>query len=350
MIQRQLKLKLTKKQEAKLIDWLNILTGVWNFAIRKIENDAKDGIYYMPKAFQNILAGHGQKIGIPSHTLRGVLGQAYIAWQRCFKRLARKPKLKGQRNKLNSVPFPDPIRPPKENKISVPGLGRVRYHKQELPDGKIKYGRIIKRASGWYLCLFIDVEPNQIPVTGNGEVGIDPGFKSLMTLSTGEKVEHPRELEASAKRLAQAQRGKRKKLTARIQERISNQRKDRNHKLSRRLVSENKVIVFSADQHKNIAKKFGKSVTSSSHYQLRQMLSYKCSHTGGRQYVEVDSKFTTQTCSACGERTGPKGWKGLSVRTWRCDCGSLHDRDINAACNVLASGLGSSLERKAVNG
>jgi putative transposase len=343
MIQRQIKLKPTKKQEAKLLDWLNILTGVWNFACKKIENDAKDRIYYSPRGFQNILAGHGKKIGIPSHTLHGMLSQSYMAWQRCFKKQAKKPRLKGQRNKLNSIPFPDPIRPPKDNRISIPGIGNAKYHKQELPIGKIKCGRIIKKASGWHLCLFIDAEPNEIPIIGDGQVGIDPGFKSLLVLSTGEKIAHPRELEASAKRLAQAQRGRRKKLTAKIQERIANQRKDRNHKLSRRLVSENKLIAFSADQHKNIAKKFGKSVSSSSHYQLRQMLSYKC-RAGGREYVEVDSRFTTMTCSACGSKSGPKGWIGLAVRIWDCACGARHDRDINAACNVLLSALGSSVE------
>jgi putative transposase len=350
MIQRQLKLKLTKGQEAKLLDWLNILTGAWNFAVKKIENDAKDGIYYTPNWFQNILVGHGKKIGVPSHTLQGMLSQAYTAWQRCFKKLTKKPRLKGMRNRLNSVPFPDQLRAPKGNRISIPGIGSVRYHKQDVPAGKIKCGRIVKKASGWHLCLFIDAQPNEIPHIGTGQVGIDPGFKSLLTLSTGEKIEHPRELEASAKRLAQAQRGKRKKLASRIQERIANQRKDRNHKLSRRLVSENSLIAFSADQHKNIAKKFGKSVSSSSHYQLRQNISYKCI-ASGREYVEVDSRFTTQTCSACGERSGPKGWHGLSVRIWECSaCHSVLDRDINAANVILKSALGSSVERKAAHG
>lgn len=350
MIQRQLKLKLTKNQESKLLEWLNILTGAWNFAIKKIEHDAKDDIYYTPKGFQNILADHGKKIGVPSHVLQGILSQAYTAWQRCFKKIAKKPRLKGHRNKLNSILFPDPIRTPRDNRVSVPGTGKVRYHKQCLPEGKIKCGRIIRKASGWYLCLFIDAAPNEIPITGDGQIGIDPGFKSLLTLSSGEKIEHPRELEQAAKRLAQAQRGKRKKLTARIQERIANRRKDRNHKLSRRLVSKNSLIVFSADQHKNIAKKFGKSVNSSGHYQLRQMLSYKCI-ASGREYVEVDSRFTTQTCSVCGERTGPKGWNGLSVRTWECTaCGAVLDRDQNAAQVILKSGLGSSHERKAANG
>ncbi len=348
MIQRQLKLKPTKKQEEKLVDWLNILTGVWNFSIKKIENDAKDGIYYTKNEFNNILAGHSKKVGIPSHILQGVLSQAHMSWTRCFKNISKKPQLKGQRNKLNSIPLPDPIKTPEFNKISVTGIGKVKYHKQSIPDRKIKCGRVVRRASGWYLCLFIDADPNKITISGNGEVGIDPGFKSLLVLSSGEKIKHPRELERSERRIAQAQRGNRKKLAARLQERIANQRKDRNHKLSRKLVSENKLIVFSADNHKKISKKFGKSVTSSGHYQLRQMLSYKCI-ASDRKYVEVDSQFTTMTCSVCGSRTGPSGLTGLAVRHWDCSCGAQHDRDINAACNILIAAVGTTVYMAACN-
>lgn len=344
MIQTQLKLRLTKAQEATLTEWLFVLTGVWNWSIRKIELDAQGGVYYTKQGFQNLLADHGKKLGIPSHTLQGMLLVAYDAWRRCFKKLSKKPRLKGTRNKLNSIPFPDPIRRPEGNRISVPGLGRVRFHKQGIQLGRIKCGRIVKRASGWYLCLFIDAAPKAVPIAGHEEVGADPGYRHLLTLSNGTKVEHPRELEQLEERLAQAQRGGNKKLVARLHEHIQNARKDRNHKLSRQLVSENAVIVFSVDRIKALQKTFGKSVASSGHHQLRRMLSYK-STASGRKYVEVDSRHSTRTCSACGALTGPAGYAGLSVRTWVCSaCGAVHDRDINAAVNTLMDGLGSSLE------
>lgn len=345
MIQRQLKLRLNSTQEHMLGDWLWHLTGVWNWAIRKIELDANDGIFYTPKKFHNLLAGHSKPLGIPSHTLQGTLTTAHTAWQRCFKKLARRPKLKSQRNRLNSIPFPDPLQAPEGNHIKVPGLGSVRFHKQSLPEGKIKSGRIVKRASGWYLCLFIDAEPNTIEATGSAWVGIDPGFKDLVTLSTGQKIPHPRELEQTATRLAQAQRGKNKRLAARLQERLANQRKDRNHKLSRTLISDFELIAFSSDNHRGMARMFGKSVSSSSHGQLQSMLAYKC-RTGGRQYIEVPSRNSTRTCSACGALTGPTGYAGLSVRQWVCSaCGASHDRDINAAINTLKAGAGIALER-----
>jgi putative transposase len=344
MMTLTLKLRLNKKQETTLNEWLWNLTGVWNWAIKKIEYNAQDKIYFSAFDFANLLADHGKKLGIPSHTIQGVLSQAHTAWSRCFKKISGKPKLKGQRNKLNSIIFPDRIHLPKENHISIPGIGKIRYHKQELPKGNIKCGRIIKRASGWYLCLFIDAKRSAIIYTGYGEVGIDPGFKSLLTLSTGEKIGHPRELEIIEKRLGQAQRGHDKGLVARLSEHKANQVKDRNHKLSLRLVKENVLIAFSADNHKRIAKKFGKSVSSSGHFQLQKMLSYKSSSCG-RKYIEVNSKNSTKTCSACRALTGPSGWDGLSVRQWVCSaCGAVLDRDINAAINTLA-GAGVAHEK-----
>jgi|SRR6185369_324228 len=347
MVQVQLKLKLTPRQERQLNRWLCHLTAVWNWGVKKIENDARDRVFYTPKAFQNLLANHSQKVEIPSHVLQGILADAYLAWSRCFKGIARRPRLKGFRNRLNSIPLIDPVKRWPDRRISIPTLGRIRHHKQEVPEGKVKCGRIVKRASGWYLCLFIDAEPNAIPHVSDSEIGIDPGFKDLLALSSGEKMSHPRELEASALRLAQAQRGVNRKQVARLHERIANQRKDRNHKLSRRLVSENQLIAFSADNHKNIAKKFGKSVASSSHGQLRSMLAYKC-RAGGREYIEVPSRNSTKTCSTCGALSGPSGWAGLKVRLWTCaHCGAEHDRDVNAAINTLKVGLGMSLELSA---
>jgi putative transposase len=347
MIQTQLKLKLTVAQEAKLNDWLWMLTGVWNWAVRKIELDAKDRVFHSKFDLEAMTAGHCKRLGIASNAVKATIFTAHNSWVRCFKKLAHKPRLKGNRNKLNSIPFTEPMKRPVNGRASIIVLGSVRFHKQDIPEGKIKCSRIVRRASGWYLCLFIDAERQPIERTANGQIGVDPGFKDLLTLSNGEVIEHPRELETGALRLAQVQRSKNKKLTARLQERIANRRKDRNHKLSLRLVKENAVIAFSADNHSGVANKFGKSVTSSGHAQLRQMLTYK-SRAGGSRYIEVDSKFSTKRCSNCGSLSGPSGLSGLAVRRWTCGCGAEHDRDCNAAINTLVAGLGMSHERVAL--
>ena len=176
MVQYQLKLRMTKAQQAECSRWLYHLAAVWNWAIRTIELNARDKIYFSKIEFQNLLAHHGQKLGIPSHTLQGILYMAYHGWQRCFPKQAGKPRLKGVRNKLNSIPFPDPLKAPRGNRVVLPALGRVRFHKMALPEGPIKCGRIVKRASGWYLCVLIDAAPKKIDRIASGVIGIDPGI------------------------------------------------------------------------------------------------------------------------------------------------------------------------------
>lgn len=352
MIQVQLKLILRPSQERRLERWLWHLTGVWNWAIRKIELDAKGGVYHTAFGFTKLLKGHYLKMGIPVVVMEGVTDAAVLAWRKCFDRKGGQPRLKGRRNRMNSIPFKRPLVRPTGDRITVFGFKGLKFHRQDIPEGRIKASRIVKRASGWYLCLFIDAEPRRIDAVGAGAIGIDPGFSSLLTLSTGEKVSHPRELEVGAVRLSQAQRGLRRGLTARLLERQGARRRNRNHHVSRRLVAENALIAFSVDHHSSIARRFGKSVTSSSHYQLRQMLSYKC-RAGGRRLVEVASRNSTRACSACLALTGPTGWLGLKVRQWVCPtCGVEHDRDTNAAVNTLNAALGMSVKggREAASG
>jgi IS605 OrfB family transposase len=239
------------------------------------------------------------------------------------------------------------MKSPKDGRIGLFGLGKVRYHKQDLPDAKIRCSRIVKRASGWYLCLWLDCEHRFAVKDTDKVVGIDPGFHALFTLSDGTKFENPRELRKGAKRLAQAQRANNGKLAARLRERQTNRRRDRNHKISRELVEHYKTIYYSDDNFKAMAKKFGKSVSEAGLSQLIGMLNYKC-RTGGREITPVKSTYTTMTCSSCGALTGPTGLSGLAVRFWECSaCGAQHDRDINSAMQVLKIGLGHSLKEVA---
>jgi putative transposase len=344
MIQVQLKLRLRPAQERQLNAWLYRLTGVWNWAIRKLEADGAAGIRYSVYDFKRLVTGHSKKAELPAYVLGGMLAQAWDAHSRWRNGLARRPHLKGRRNRLNSVPFSNGF-PVGAGSALVPYLGRTRFHQQIIPAGHVGQARIVKRASGWYLCLFIQSDREPIAPVLDGEVGIDPGFSSLLTLSSGEVVDHPQEYRVGAKRLGQAQRGKRKHLVARLQERQANRRKDRNHKLSLRMVQENSVIAWSKDNTAGLARQFGKSVSGATHQELRRMLAYK-SRAGGREFVEVPSRNSTRTCSACRALTGPTGYAGLSVRQWVCGhCGTVHDRDVNAALNTLA-GAGAALERR----
>ncbi len=193
------------------------------------------------------------------------------------------------------------------------------------------------------MVLWLDTE-HKFPIKETDKVvGIDPGFSTLLTLSDGIKIENPRELRKGAERLAQAQRGNRKKLTARLLERQTNRRNDRNYKISRWLVENYRTIYYSDDNFKAMAKRFGKSVSEACLGSLIEMTTYKC-HIGGRKFVPVNSCKTTMTCSKCGALTGPTGLSGLAVRYWVCSaCGAHHDRDSNSSVVVLNTGLGISL-------
>ena len=355
MIVRLIKLKPTKAQDAELRRWLWHGAAIYNYGIRKIEQDAKIKLYHTPKGFKGCLDTHVAKLDIPAHTIQGILAQAHMAWTRCFKKLGGKPKFKSKRNRFASLPFPDSIRPLKDNRVGVPFLGKVKYHKQDVPDAKIKCGRILLRASGWHMALWFNTE-HTFPVKDTLEqVGIDPGFKTLATLSTDEKFENPNEYRKGEKRISQALKGRDYKLAARLQERGANQRADRNHKISRKLVENFATIVYSEDNIKGMAKKakrdgnkkrkrFGKSVLSSSYGGLIALINYK-GRIGGRTVIAVNSKNTTRTCSDCGCLSGPTGLAGLSVREWECgQCGSLHDRDTNSARVILTLGVGATLK------
>ena len=86
MIVRTLKLKLTKGQESELSRWLVHLASIYNWGLRKIELNARDKIYFPKHKFQSLLADHGKKLDVPSHTIQGTLLQIYDAWGRCFKK------------------------------------------------------------------------------------------------------------------------------------------------------------------------------------------------------------------------------------------------------------------------
>jgi len=345
MIVRELKLKLTKRQENHLNTMIFQCTGLYNQVIRRIKLDAVNKIYHTKYSLYNQFSGHSKKVDIHSRTIQSVIEQSYNSWDRCFKKITKEPKLKSIHNKLRSIPFPDPIKRNNitEKHIRIPLLKKIKYHKQDLPEGQIKTSRVIKRASGWYIQLNIDTKHIFKVKDTEEKVGIDTGFKHLAILSDGTKIENKRNYIKSQKRLAQAQRGRRKRLTAKLHERIKNQRKDYNHKVSRKIVEDYQEIYITNDNLRGQSKIFGKSVSDAGISQLRNFIIYK-GESHNRLVKLVDSKNTTKTCSDCGSLTGPTGLSGLAVRTWECsDCGSVLDRDINSANVILNFGLGISL-------
>jgi IS605 OrfB family transposase len=216
------------------------------------------------------------------------------------------------------------------------------FNSRALPEGKIKDGSNFSRDSkgNWFLNIVIEVEAAAIgarlPLRG---VGIDLGLKDFATLSTGEKIEAQRIYRGAEQALAVAQRARKKRRVKAIHAQIAHRRNDFHHQLSARLIAEFDYIAVGNVNASSLAKtNMAKSVLDAGWSSFRHQLAYKAVKHGA-WYEEVNERFTTQTCSDCGAISGPKGLEGLVIREWKCsDCGCLHDRDQNAALNILRRG------------
>ena len=214
------------------------------------------------------------------------------------------------------------------------------FHSRPLPEGKIRDGTNFSRdrRGRWFLNIAVELADTPVRVLERG-VGIDLGLKEFAALSTGEKVGNPCRYRNLERRLGQAQRAVKKRLVAKIHARIAHSRRDFLHKLSHRIVREFDYIAVGNVNAAGLARtRMAKSVLDASWSSFRAMLAYKAVKHGAR-YEEVDERFSSQVCSSCGSLpdSRPDGIADLGIRQWICsDCGCPHDRDVNAALNILA--------------
>ena len=223
-----------------------------------------------------------------------------------------------------------------------------------LPEGAGPSQVTVSRDSAGRYHISILVEEVIAPHTPTDTtVGIDAGITTLYTLSTGEKITNPRHEKKDREKLARAQRQLAKKQkgsknrdkarhkVARIHARIADRRRDHLHKLSTRLVRENQVIAIEDLSVRSMVKNhsLARAISDASWAQFRKMLEYKAQWYG-RDVVAIDRFYpSSKTCSECGRIVESLP---LNIRDWECECGAVHDRDVNAARNILAVGLAVS--------
>lgn len=319
---------------------------VWNYC-GDVQEHARKWDKRWPTAFDlvNLTAGAGEMLGLSSRSLNAVCHEFVQA------RSARKrrPNWRSSKRSLGWVPFShahEAIRIC--DGAAIFRKRRYRLWLSRQVSGVFRSGSFSQDATGrWYLNLVCKVDNDR--AGANGEVGIDLGLKALATLSNGETVENPRHVRKHAERLAKAQRAGRKKLARAIYRKVANARRDHLHKVSAAIVRENSLVVVGDVSPSKLAKtKMAKSVLDASWAQFKHMLRYKSALRRGA-FVEVDERWSTQTCSDCGCVGGPRGLEGLGVRSWACKaCGTVHDRDVNAARNILRSGRSAALQRTGI--
>ena len=298
---------------------------------------------------------------VHSQVLQNVNVRVDLAFQSFFRRVKAgetpgHPRFKGY-GRYDSMTYPQYGRGAKlkGNVLTLSKLGNVKVKLHRELCGTHKTVTIRRSSTGkWFVTFVCECEATPLP-DEEKVVGVDVGLSTFAALSNGEKIDNPRFFNAEQDALAKAQRrmekeakgtperAKRRKVVARIHERIANRRTDFSHKTSRKLVNTYGVIAFEdlnvKGMMENNTKVFGhklnKSIADVAWGQLVQFTARKA-EDAGRSVVLVNPRNTSKKCSRCGMLVE----KDLSVRVHNCPhCGLSLDRDINAAINILALGL-----------
>ena len=311
---------------------------VWNYCNEaSFEQLKKHSIWLNANDLQKLTNGVGKELGLHSQVIQQVCKEYALRRSSAKKRRLSWRKSHGSRKSLGWIPCTN-------QNVKVDGdcikFGKKKFKfwkSREIPEN-VRTVSFNEDSQGRWYANFVCIV-NMDEVVGNKEIGIDLGLKTQVTLSDGRKFERENQTKKYADKLAMAQRAGKKYLAKKISAKIANIRKDWNHKAANQILKEAKAIfVGDVSSVKLVKTNMAKSVLDASWCQLKSMLEYKAKGLG-IDFKEINESWTSKTCSVCLERSGPSGLSDLSVREWTCSkCGSIHDRDINAAQNILRLG------------
>src|SRR5690554_6915026 len=320
---------------------------VWNFVNELSQRSIKErGVFLSAFDMHPYTKGADKELGLHSQTLQCIAGE-YVTRRKQFKKVRLNwRKSGGVRRSLGWIPVNTGAAQWRNGQVYHNGHYFKVWDSYGLNQYKFRSASFNEDARGrWYFNVVVDMEVE--PSKGQDRIGIDLGLTDTATCSDGTKLEAGRFYRGLEEKLAVAQRAKNKTQVKTIHAKIANRRKDALHKFSRQLVNRAGEIYVGNVKSSSLAKtKMAKSVLDAGWAMLKTMLEYKCAHAG-IVFKEVNESYTTQACSCCGciSDSSPKGRSGLRIREWTCsECGVTHDRDINAAKNILAVGHGRPVE------
>lgn len=246
----------------------------------------------------------------------------------------------GKRRSLGWVPFKARAAQWVNGQVKFAGHFFKVWDSYGLSQYPFRAGSFSEDARGhWYFNVTVEVEAQ--PTAGTGAIGIDLGLKETATCSDGTRLERKARYRELEQQLGIAQRARKKSRIKALHAQIRNRRKDDNHQFTTALVKKHGAIFVGNVSSAKLAKTWmAKSIHDAGWHQLKTYLRYK-SKAHGVWFEEIDEAYTTQACSCCGSisPSSPKGRAGLGIREWTCcACGTTHERDINAAMNILALG------------
>ncbi len=372
------KLMPSQKQEQKFRQWLGTTRYIYNLCLEYKKMLYTDhGISISKNDLQKELTQLKNDvpwmIDVNSQVIQAVTDRLFRAYDAFFRRVKKGetpgfPKF-ARKSTTKSFLFKQGVKLlVNESKVFLPKIGHVRLRKSQEAIGTIKTASIRQEPSGWYICLACETNIAPLP-PANGIIGIDIGLKHTVVTSDGEIFDGPKALKRFSKRLKKMQQrlsrtkkgsNNRKKVVselARLHERIRNIRKDFLHKTSSTLIRENQTIIAEDLRTANMMRRckprqsedgkflkngqaakggLNRSFGDAGLSTLLDMLEYKAAWYG-RTFIRVPAQYTSMDCSACGWRNHELT---LNVREWTCGrCGAEHDRDGNAARNILKRGM-----------
>ncbi|MFE4683650.1 RNA-guided endonuclease InsQ/TnpB family protein [Streptomyces sp. NPDC056721] len=290
---------------------------------------------------------------VSSVPLQQALRHLQVAFTNFFGKRARYPRFKSRKKSRKSAEYTASAFRFRDGELRLAKMSeslRIVWSRP-LPDGASPSTVTVSQdaAGRWFVSLLCDDPGIKHLPTTDAAIGIDAGLDHLLTFSTGEKIANPRHERRDRVALAKAQRrltkkakgsanrAKARRKVAKIHARIADRRRDALHKITTRLVRENQTLVIEDLTVRNMVKnrRLARAISDAAWSQFRSMLEYKAAWYG-REVIAIDRWFpSSKLCSSCGALADEMP---LSVRTWTCECGTIHDRDVNAAKNLLAAG------------